>query len=117
MNLIEYANDSTRRIVEARGRDAVLLIKPSGYHQLGKILSTIEESDMSIVRMKMIRIESRDLKQLAEQIDDDSFQQNKCVNSFVLSMIHLISSCSLIALEILPKISLRMCRWRWKLLI
>ncbi|KAF0734032.1 hypothetical protein Ae201684_009205 [Aphanomyces euteiches] len=69
IHLVDYANEYTRNLLKQRGSNTTFLIKPSGYSSLGHILSALEDSDLSLVKMRMIHIQPNDMSLLAKLVD------------------------------------------------
>ncbi|KAH9116495.1 hypothetical protein AeMF1_009586 [Aphanomyces euteiches] len=69
IHLVDYANEYTRNLLKQRGSNTTFLIKPSGYSTLGHILSALEDSDLSLVKMRMIHIQPNDMSLLAKLVD------------------------------------------------
>ncbi|KAF0685002.1 Aste57867_23031 [Aphanomyces stellatus] len=72
INLVDTANEYTRRLLASRGSNRVFVVKPSGYGALGRILSALESAKLTFVKMRMIHIQPNDLPLLAKQVDTDA---------------------------------------------
>ena len=74
---MSYANEYTRRVVESRGGKRMMLIKPSGYHHMGTILSIVETNALAIIDLKMVQITPSHMEELATRCVDGTLQANK----------------------------------------
>jgi len=56
LKVLDYADDATRRRFAALRGTALMLVKPDGYHALGKLLQIITRAGLEVGRIRMMRL-------------------------------------------------------------
>lgn len=60
LKIVDYADDHTRKALSSMKCRTVALIKPDSYNNIGRILSAITQSGLTVARLKMIRMSNED---------------------------------------------------------
>jgi nucleoside-diphosphate kinase len=58
LKIVEYADDYTRKALENMKGRTLAMIKPDAYNNIGRILSAITQSGLTVAKLKMVRIDA-----------------------------------------------------------
>ncbi len=103
-NIIDYADEFTRKKFEVDNQKTFAMIKPDAVLKVGQILSRIEKEDIVISKMKMRRFTREQAQMFYAEHKDKPFFEN---------LVNFISSAPVIGFELVGRDMIK----KWRLFI
>ncbi|XP_076057583.1 nucleoside diphosphate kinase homolog 7 isoform X2 [Oratosquilla oratoria] len=101
LEIIDYADSSTRNHIESQRQRTFAMVKPDAVHRIGEIIDVIQSRNFEVAQMKMVQLTREEAGEFYKEHQGRSFFQ---------SLLDYITSGPVVALHLISRDAVR--KWR-----